>query len=281
LSRSLVEEARQAGGWALEAWPWEDAREHAGKGLEARAQDGVVWRFGAREWVLQSDTPEDGWPHIGAGDDVRVWLAARDAHNRLLPDTVLGFVYDEVFREEARPAIRKLAELGCRSALLSGDQISRVYAAAAELSASAHAGQAADVQVARAQATPEDKLQVIAQAQSEGLRVAVVGDGINDAPVLAKADVSIALDQGAALAQSQADLIVLGGRLMGVPLAVQTARQAMRIVKQNLAWAALYNAACIPLALVGWLPPWLAGLGMAISSLGVVLNALRLGAFRK
>ena len=136
------------------------------------------------------------------------------------------------------------------------------------------------MKVAMAQATPEDKLRVIAQAQAQGHRVAVVGDGINDAPVLAKADVSMALDQGAALAQSQADLIVLNGRLLGVPLAIETARRAMRIVKQNLAWAAFYNLACIPLALAGLLPPWLAGLGMALSSLCVVANALRLGAFR-
>ena len=131
--------------------------------------------------------------------------------------------------------------------------------------------------VAQAQATPEDKLNVIAHMQAQGHRVAVVGDGINDAPVLAKADVSIALDQGAALAQSQADLIILGGRLLGLPEAVVISRQAMRIVRQNLAWSALYNASCIPLALMGFLPPWLAGLGMALSSLGVVLNALRLG----
>jgi Cu2+-exporting ATPase len=103
----------------------------------------------------------------------------------------------------------------------------------------------------------------------------VVGDGINDAPMLAQADVSIALDQGAALAQSQADLLVLGGRLHGLPMAVRTARKALRIVKQNLVWAVTYNLACIPLALAGYLPPWAAGLGMAGSSLFVVLNALR------
>jgi Cu2+-exporting ATPase len=93
--------------------------------------------------------------------------------------------------------------------------------------------------------------------------------------VLAQADVSIALDQGAALAQSQADLLVLGGRLKGLPMAVQTARLALRIVRQNLVWAAVYNLACIPLALTGYLPPWAAGLGMAGSSLAVVLNSLR------
>ncbi len=264
LSRSLVQAAQAAGGWPNQAW--RDVREHAGKGVEAQDVAGRLWRLGSHAWVL--DDAASGH------DEARVWVAARDQQGHIDASTVTGFVFDEVFREEARPAIQRLSQLGCRSALLSGDQTSRVVAAAR------HLGQGEDMWVAMAQATPEDKLKVIADAQAQGHRVAVVGDGINDAPVLAKANVSIALDQGAALAQSQADLIVLGGRLMGVPLAVATARRAMRIVKQNLAWAAFYNLSCVPLALAGLLPPWLAGLGMALSSLGVVLNALRLGAVR-
>lgn len=132
--------------------------------------------------------------------------------------------------------------------------------------------------MAAASATPEGKLGVLQAAQQAGRVVAVVGDGINDAPVLAKAHASFALDQGAPLAQSQADFIVLGGRLGGVPLSVSIARRAMQIVRQNLAWAAAYNFVCIPLALMGYLPPWLAGIGMALSALGVLLNALRIGA---
>ncbi|MFT3857143.1 MAG: cation-translocating P-type ATPase [Aquabacterium sp.] len=283
LSRSLVEAARHAGGWSAHAWS--DLREHAGLGVEAVDSQGLTWRLGARDWVLsRHDALNDAidaqalpsWVRdLKATAEARVWVAAREPGGSVRPDSVLGVVFDEVFREEAKPAVAELARLGCEAALLSGDHASRVEAAATAL------GHSGALKIAQAQATPEDKLRVIAQAQAAGRRVAVVGDGINDAPVLAKADVSIALDQGAALAQSQADLIVLGGRLLGVPLAVQTARRAMRIVKQNLAWAALYNASCIPLALAGWLPPWLAGLGMALSSLGVVLNALRLGAVRK
>jgi Cu2+-exporting ATPase len=270
LSRSLVEAAQQAGGWPEHAWF--DVKELAGKGVEARDADGKVWRLGSRDWATEG-VSGDEQVQASLHDEARVWLVAR-LQDQPLPDSVVGFVFDEVFREESRPALVRLARLGCESALLSGDHPSRVVAAAR------HLGQGQDVKVAMAQATPEDKLRVIASAQAEGHRVAVVGDGINDAPVLAKADVSIALDQGAALAQSQADLIILNGRLLGVPLAVETARRAMRVVKQNLAWALFYNLACIPLALAGMLPPWLAGLGMAISSLGVVLNALRLGAVR-
>ncbi|TXI95367.1 MAG: cation-translocating P-type ATPase [Aquabacterium sp.] len=270
LSRSLVKAAQDAGGWP--ATSWVDVREQAGKGVQATDAQGRVWRLGLLSWVLPAAAAEAGW--WTQDSDARVWMAAIDDTGTLAPETVTGFVFDEVFRAEARPTVQRLRELGCQSALLSGDQASRVHAAAR------HLGQGEDMVVAQAQATPEDKLNVIARIQAEGHRVAVVGDGINDAPVLAKADVSVALDQGAALAQSQADLIILGGRLLGLPEAVVISRQAMRIVRQNLAWAAIYNASCIPLALAGLMPPWLAGLGMALSSLGVVLNALRLGGAR-
>ena len=271
LSRSLVNAAQDAGGWA--ATSWIDVREQAGSGVQATDAQGAIWRLGQRHWVLgeEGDAHTAGSSHWwSAQDDARVWMAAIGVDGHLKADTVTGFVFDEVFRQEARPTVQRLRELGCHASLLSGDQSARVHAAAE------HLGQGDAMTVAQAQATPEDKLNVIARKQSQGHRVAVVGDGINDAPVLAKADVSIALDQGAALAQSQADLIILGGRLLGLPEAVVISRQAMRIVRQNLAWSAFYNAACIPLALVGMMPPWLAGLGMALSSLGVVLNALRL-----
>ena len=126
-----------------------------------------------------------------------------------------------------------------------------------------------------AQATPQDKLDAVARAQATGSRVVMVGDGLNDAPVLARADASLAMGQGALVSRSHADAVIMSNRLEDLVAARRTAQAAMRIVRQNLIWAGTYNAVCIPLALAGWLPPWAAGLGMAVSSLVVVLNALR------
>ena len=126
-----------------------------------------------------------------------------------------------------------------------------------------------------AAASPEDKLAAVAAAQAKGQCVLMVGDGINDAPVLARADVSLAMGQGALVSRGQADAVVTSNHLGDLVRAHATAQKALAIVRQNLWWAASYNAVCIPLTLVGWLPPWAAGLGMAGSSLVVVLNALR------
>jgi len=106
--------------------------------------------------------------------------------------------------------------------------------------------------------------------------VLMAGDGINDAPVLARADVSMSFASAAPISRARADVVMMGGQLRAVPQLLAHARRTRRIVRQNLGWAAAYNAVCVPLALVGWMPPWLAGLGMAASSLGVVLNSARL-----
>ena len=125
---------------------------------------------------------------------------------------------------------------------------------------------------------PQDKFAYVARLQREGKVVAMIGDGLNDAPVLARADVSFAMGGGADAAQRQADLVLLADSLGAVPRTVALARRAMRIVRQNFAWALAYNALALPLAATGWIGPWEAAIGMAASSFIVVLNAMRVSA---
>jgi Cu2+-exporting ATPase len=176
------------------------------------------------------------------------------------------FEFDEALRADAAATLVGLREAGLGLALLSGDTPERVQRVAERL----------DVAEAQGAATPELKLARLAAAQQAGLRVGMVGDGLNDAPVIARADVSFAMGEGAAITRSKADFILMSGRLSDVLFARTTARRAMRVVRQNLGWALAYNLTCVPLALFGLFPPWAAGLGMAASSLVVVFNALRI-----
>lgn len=234
-------------GAATAAQDWADLEELPGRGLRARDRQGRTWQLGAAHWAGRGD---DG--------DSAVWLA-RDG------EPLVRFELQETLRPGSAEAVQALRASGLRVTLLSGDEAGRANALAARLGI-------ADVQ---ARATPEAKLAAVERAQAAGRRVAMVGDGINDAPVLARADVSLAMGQGALVSRSQADAVITSNRLTDLVRARETAGRAVRIVRQNLAWAAAYNAVSIPLALAGWLPPWAAGLGMAGSSLLVVLNALR------
>jgi Cu2+-exporting ATPase len=184
--------------------------------------------------------------------DEQGWLATFELH--------------EDVRADAAATAAALQKVGIKVHLLSGD------------SALAAARVAARVGIAEFQGgcSPQDKLDFLRDSQRHGHRVAVVGDGLNDGPVLAGAHVSFAFGQAVPLAQAQADFVVLGNQLGAVVTTLLLARRTLRVVRQNLWWAATYNAVCVPLAVVGWLPAWLAGLGMGLSSLLVVLNALRL-----
>jgi P-type Cu2+ transporter len=223
-------------------------REQAGCGVEADDEQGRHWRLGSAAWV-------------GAVDDgvQRLWLA-RGA------EVVAGFALTESLRPGAAQAVAGLRAAGLRTAVLSGDGAHRTQSLAQQL----------HIDDAVASASPEHKLQHLRALQQRGAVVAMVGDGINDSPVLAGADVSLAMGQGAVWAREHADFVLTRTRLDGVLATRQMAFRTQAVARLNLAWAALYNLACIPLALVGWLPPWAAGLGMATSSLLVVANAARL-----
>lgn len=177
-----------------------------------------------------------------------------------------GFELDERLRPEARHAVQALGRLGIAVRLLSGDMDRAVKRIA----------RAAGITDSIGECAPETKLAHVRELQSRGHRVAMVGDGMNDGPVLARADVSIAMGQAVPLAQSHSDFIVSSSEVDAVALIVRQARRTRAVVRENLAWAAAYNALCVPLAVIGWMPPWLAGLGMAGSSLMVVANSVRL-----
>ena len=177
-----------------------------------------------------------------------------------------SFDLDERLRAQAAAAVQALAAQGLRVQLLSGDREASV----------ARLARRAGIDWAFAERSPEEKLDHVRFLQQSGHRVAMVGDGLNDAPVLALADVSVAMGQAVPLAQTRADVAVPGSRIDALPVLVEQARRTRRVVRQNLAWAAAYNGICVPLAILGWMPPWLAGLGMAASSLLVILNAARL-----
>jgi P-type Cu2+ transporter len=243
---SAVREAFPAGGMA-----WTDVRELPGVGVQGVDALGRHWQLGRADPAAAAiaDGPS------GAS----TWLS-RDG----VP--LARFDVDEVLRDDAAAAIKALQDDGIRVQILSGDDARRAERMATSLGIAAVHGEM----------TPARKLAQVRAAQARGEIVAMIGDGINDAPVLAQADVSLAMGEGAAVARTQADGVLVSNRLEDVVRARALSKKALRVVRQNLAWAAAYNACCVPLALIGWLPPWAAGLGMAASSLVVVANSLRL-----
>ena len=241
-----------------QAWLARDVQEVAGQGVSGslKRTDGqgaaMSVRLGAARFCGVQPPATDAL-HACLSDE-QGWLATFELREDLRPDAVA--------------TVALLTAQGLKVHLLSGD----VAESAARL------GREAGISDVQGGCTPQDKLAVLRQLQTQGHKVAMVGDGLNDGPVLAGAHVSFAFGQAVPLAQAQADFVVLGERLGSVAQTLFVARRTVRIVRQNLAWAALYNIVCVPLAVVGWLPAWLAGLGMALSSLLVVLNALRLSA---
>lgn len=176
------------------------------------------------------------------------------------------FELQDTLRDDAEATVRQLIDEDLGSAVLSGDSREAVERVAGRIGIGDwHARQ-----------SPEMKLQKLEAMRKEGKSVLMIGDGVNDAPILAAADVSMTVKGGAELANSAADLILTADSLWLVVKARDTARSARQLVRQNLTWAVLYNASIMPLAVAGMLKPWMAALGMSLSSLLVVANASRL-----
>jgi len=231
-----------------EAAPAEDVDYAVGSGITGRVA-GRRYRLGSSRHVGRDPLDDD---------EQCVYLADEEG-------VLARIVLADRIRGHAREAIARLAG-GAEIELVSGDSTVAVTAAAHALG----------IERFVALATPADKLERVRARQSAGEVVAAVGDGINDAPLLAQADVSIAMIAGSQLAQASADVVYTGDDLRRLEFLPALARATHRVVRQNLAWAVAYNVAALPLAAVGALTPWMAALGMSLSSLLVVANALRL-----
>lgn len=177
-----------------------------------------------------------------------------------------AFVLNDEIREGANDLINKLQQQRKNILLFSGDQLSAVKRIA----------QIVGIEHYEAAMSPEEKLNKVKQLQQQGAIVAMLGDGVNDAPVLAQAQISIAMGSGTQIARASADMILLTEQLSHVLIGLETAQKTLTIIRQNMLWAIGYNLIALPAAAMGWVTPWLAAIGMSLSSLIVVANALRL-----
>lgn len=228
-----------------------------GAGVEA-VIDGVGTRIGSATFVgaIAGVAPQAG---VGCEAHTQVWLG-RDG------EWLARFDLADALRPEAAAVIERLVASGRQVSILSGDALPAVRATAQRLG----------IEEFAAGLSPEDKHARVRALQEQGAVVAMIGDGVNDAPVLAQAQVSVAMGSGALLSQAQADIVLLSGRLQGMLDALSIGDATWRVIRQNLFWALAYNVVAVPAAAMGWVSPWVAGAGMGLSSLIVAVNALRL-----
>ncbi|WP_322981200.1 heavy metal translocating P-type ATPase [Pseudomonas sp. C11] len=229
---------------------------HPGQGLQGRV-DGRLLRIGEAGFVcalsnqaIPTITSEHGQ-----------WLLLGDEQGPLA-----WFVLDDRLREDAPELIAAARARGWHIHLLSGDSSPMVGEVARQLG----------IEDARGGLTPDAKLAVLKQLHGAGRRVLMLGDGVNDVPVLAAADISVAMGSASDLAKTSADAVLLSNRLSSLVQGLEMAKRTRRIIIENLGWATLYNGMVLPFAAFGWITPIWAAVGMSFSSLLVVLNALRL-----
>lgn len=232
------------------------SEEHAGAGIEVMVGQQRL-RFGKPEFALELSGLKWGLPAQANNKSLSV-LADENG-------VLAYFVLEDSLREDAIELIAQLQTMGKQVMLLSGDRLDVVQACA----------EAVGIQNYHAQLQPNQKYEMVKELQQAGAVVVMVGDGMNDGPALSLANVSIAMGQGAPISQTRSDALLMSNRLLDIVYAFKVAGLAFRLIRENLAWAMLYNLIAIPAAVVGWLEPWHAALGMSLSSLLVVMNGLR------
>jgi Cu+-exporting ATPase len=265
----------------------EDASEHPiGQAIARAARERLgglpaVEGFINREGMGVTGTVEGCAVHVGRPDsslpaDLDAVRRAAEAQGRTAVVASWGgaargvLVVADAVKPTSVEAVASLKALGLRPVLLTGDNASTAAAVAAEVG----------IDDVIAEVLPADKADVIRRLQDEGRVVAMVGDGVNDAPALAQADLGLSIGTGTDVAIEASDLTLVSGDLRAAGDAIRLSRATLRTIKQNLAWAFGYNIAAIPLAMIGLLNPVVAGAAMALSSVSVVANALRLRRFR-
>ena len=242
-------------------------------GVEAMI-DGTVYRIGHKDFAL--DKTNDSANDIDASNDLTIDLVAQRASSAVVLSyqntdskkwqALACFYFNDKVRDSAQSMLDTLKALGIESVMLTGDPSPQALVMAENLG----------MQAAYNGLSPTDKVNHIQQLQANGAVVLMVGDGINDAPVLAAADVSTSIAGAADLAQVSSDSIILNGQIEAITAAKRISDKTERIIKQNFRWALAYNSIVLIPAALGYVPPWLAAIGMSLSSLFVVLNALRL-----
>ncbi len=227
-----------------------------GEGIQGNIEN-TQWFIGNKGFIEKHsdcDIKEDSEVHAS-----KIYLATRQ-------HCVAIFALSDRIRDEARPLIQQLQQQHKKTHLFSGDRLENTREVSTQLGIPHYL---ADLK-------PEDKLKNVKALQQQGAIVVMTGDGVNDAPVLAGADLSIAMGKGTQLAAATSDMILISNNIEHIYHGYKIATKTLRIIKQNLSWALLYNITAIPAAAMGYVEPWLAAIGMSLSSLVVVLNALRL-----
>ncbi len=233
----------------------DNARQITGQGIEAELGARTL-RLGRLDFVVREG--------IQCPSDNR--LAQASLHLADDSQLLASFILSDQPRESAVSALAEFSRLGVSVELLSGDTLVSVEQLAEQL----------NIGKFQSQCTPEDKLARVKALQAQGEVVLMLGDGINDVPVLAGADISVAMGQAADLAKTRADSVLLSQNLALVPEAMAKSKATVAVIRQNFAWALGYNLLALPLAVMGMIPPWAAAIGMSASSLVVIANSLRL-----